>query len=119
MSLLNEIGFSVAEFGGDSFIIDALPLWIMQQPLRDMIINIARSFSEYGSKAAIREGLAENIIKNACAEADYALDDNNHEKINRLVSDLSKTEMPYISPKGNPTVLFKSYTELNTFFKKP
>ena len=27
LPLLNELGFDIAEFGGDSFIIDALPIW--------------------------------------------------------------------------------------------
>ena len=116
--LLNELGFDIAEFGGDSFIIDALPIWAGQQPINALIINAARAVVESGKQAAIRESLAENVIRVACAGAVRSKDQLTSDKMEKLILELSETEMPYISPRGKPTVLFKSYTELDGFFKR-
>ena len=116
--LLNELGFDIAEFGGDSFIIDALPIWAGQQPINALIINAARAVTESGKQAAIRESLAENVIRIACAGAVRSKGQLTSDKMDKLILELSETEMPYISPRGKPTVLFKSYTELDGFFKR-
>ncbi len=116
--LLNELGFDIAEFGGDSFIIDALPIWAGQQPINALIINAARVVAESGKQAAIRESLAENVIRIACAGAVRSKGQLTSDKMDKLILELSETEMPYISPRGKPTVLFKSYTELDGFFKR-
>ena len=116
--LLNELGFDIAEFGGDSFVIDALPIWAGQQPINSLIINAARAVVESGKQAAIRESLAENVIRIACAGAVRSKAQLTSDKMDKLILELSETEMPYISPRGKPTVLFKSYTELDGFFKR-
>ena len=116
--LLNELGFDIAEFGGDSFIIDALPIWAGQQPINALIINAAQAVVESGKQAAIRESLAENVIRVACAGAVRSKDQLTSDKMDKLILELSETEMPYISPRGKPTVLFKSYTELDGFFER-
>ena len=116
--LLNELGFDIAEFGGDSFIIDALPIWVGQQPINALIINAARAVAESGKQAAIRESLAENVIRVACSGAVRSKDQLTRDKMEKLILELSETKMPYISPSGKPTVLFKSYTELDGLFKR-
>ena len=73
---------------------------------------------ESGKQAAIRESLAENVIRVACAGAVRSKDQLTSDKMEKLILKLSETEMPYISPRGKPTVLFKSYTELDGFFER-
>ena len=36
----------------------------------------------------------------------------------KLVADLAKTEMPYTSPHGRPTLIYTSFTELNHKFSR-
>ena len=115
---MEELGFGISSFGGDTFLVDALPIWIQHQPIEPLLLETARALAEGGRRSAAREALADTIIKTACAGAVRASDTLTDEAIEKLVHDLARTEMPYTSPRGRPTLIFTSYTELERSFKK-
>ena len=116
--LLNELGFSINAFGSDTFLIDALPIWVQHQPLEPLLYETARALAEGGRSKAAREGLADIIMQTACAGAVRASDSLTDNAIEKLITDLAQTEMPYTSPRGRPTLIFTSYSELERSFQK-
>ena len=116
--LLNELGFSIDAFGSDTFLIDALPVWVQHQPLEPLLYETARALAEGGRSKAAREGLADIIMQTACAGAVRASDSLTDKAIEKLITDLAQTEMPYTSPRGRPTLIFTSYSELERSFQK-
>lgn len=116
--LLNELGFSINAFGSDTFLIDALPIWVQHQPLEPLLYETARALAEGGRSKAAREGLADIIMQTACACAVRASDSLTDKAIEKLIIDLAQTEMPYTSPRGRPTLIFTSYSELERSFQK-
>ena len=44
--LLNELGFSIDEFGSDTFLIDAIPIWVQHQPIEPLLYETARALAE-------------------------------------------------------------------------
>ena len=116
--LLNELGFSIDAFGSDAFLIDALPIWVQHQPLEPLLYETARALAEGGRSKAAREGLADIIMQTACAYAVRASDSLTDKAIEKLITDLAQTEMPYTSPRGRPTLIFTSYSELERSFQK-
>ena len=91
---------------------------MQHQPIEPLLYETARALAEGGRSKAAREGLAEIIMQTACAGAVRASDSLAEKAIEKLITDLAQTEMPYTSPCGRPTLIFTSYSELERSFQK-
>ena len=118
LEALKELGFGVSEFGGDTFIIDALPVYVQDQPAESLLVEIVRELEKAGKKSGARELVYEKIAQAACQTAVRTKDQLSEKEIEKLVADLAKTEMPYTSPRGRPTLIYTSFTELNRKFSR-
>jgi DNA mismatch repair protein MutL len=118
LAVLQELGFGVSEFGGDTFIIDALPIFVQNGPAESLLTEIARELEKAGKKCGTRELIQERIAQAACQTAIRVKDQLTEVEIEKLVADLAKTEMPYTSPRGRPTLIYTSFTELNRKFNR-
>ncbi|MEA2067652.1 MAG: DNA mismatch repair endonuclease MutL [Verrucomicrobiota bacterium] len=115
---LQELGFGVSEFGGDTFIVDALPVYVQDGPAESLLVEIVRELEKAGKKRGERELVQEQIAQAACQTAVRTKDQLSKREIEKLVADLAKTEMPYTSPRGRPTLIYTSFTELNRKFSR-
>ncbi|QBG48499.1 DNA mismatch repair endonuclease MutL [Verrucomicrobia bacterium S94] len=118
IDILNELGFGVSDFGGDTFMVDALPVYVQDNPVESMLIEIARALEKAGKKRGARELLQEQIAQTACQMAVRTSDQLSDAAIEKLVADLAGTEMPYTSPRGRPTLIFTSFSELDRKFSR-
>lgn len=116
--VLQELGFGVSEFGGDTFIVDALPIFVQDGPVESLLVEIARELEKAGKNRGSRELIQERIAQAACQTAVRTKDQLSEKEIEKLVADLAKTEMPYTSPRGRPTLIYTSFTELNRKFSR-
>ncbi len=114
---LDEMGFGISDFGQDSFLVDALPVHLQSGSPVAILSGIAKALERNGSAArAARTALQETVAQAACRASVKARESLSLIAIERLVEDLSKTEMPYTCPHGRPTLIFTSFTELNRKF---
>ena len=114
---LEEMGFGLSDFGQDTFLVDALPVHLQEGSPIVILSGIARALDKGGASArATRAALRETVAQAACRAAVKAGDSLSIEELEKLVSDLAKTEMPYTCPHGRPTLIFQSFTELNRKF---
>jgi len=118
LDLLQELGFGVSDFGGDSFIIDALPVYVQEGPAESLLVEIARELEQAGKQRGAREMLRERIAQAACQTAVRVRDQLTDREIEKLVTDLAATEMPYTSPRGRPTLIYTSFSELDRKFSR-
>ncbi len=118
LTTLQELGFGISEFGGDTFMVDALPVFVQNEPAESMLIEIVRELEKAGKKRGARELVREQIAQAACQSAVRKTDPLSDAAIERLVADLAKTEMPYTSPRGRPTLIYTSFTELDRKFSR-
>ena len=118
LDLLQELGFGVSEFGGDSFIVDALPIYVQEGPAESLLIEMARAMDKAGKQRGTRELLQDVVAQAACQTAVRVKDRLSDREIERLVADLATTEMPYTSPRGRPTLIYTSFTELDRKFSR-
>jgi DNA mismatch repair protein MutL len=118
IDVLQELGFGVSEFGGDTFIVDALPVYVQDGPAESLLVEIARELEKAGKKRGARELVQERIAQAACQTAVRTKDQLSDREIENLVAGLAKTEMPYTSPRGRPTLIYTSFTELNRKFSR-
>ncbi len=118
IAVLNELGFGVSDFGGDTFIVDALPVYVQDNPVESMLIEIAHELEKAGKKRGTRELLLEQVAQTACQMAVRTKDRLSESAIEKLVADLAQTDMPYTSPRGRPTLIYTSFTELDRKFSR-
>ncbi len=116
IDLFRKMGFGISEFGGDSFIIDALPLYFSATDPEKLLIETAHDLEQTGGRGGSGRLREDAIAQAACKAAVKARDRLSLEEIERLVVDLAKTEMPYTCPHGRPTLIFSSFNEINRKF---
>jgi len=116
IEILTRLGFGISEFGGDTFIVDAVPAAFGQLPARDMLMEAATAADQGGARGGIEHWSIERIARAACKAAVKAHDRLTLQEIERLVIDLAAAEMPYTCPHGRPTLIHMSFAELNRKF---
>ena len=113
---LADMGWSLEEFGTDTFKIEAIPQTIEHLPSAAVLSTIAQDLGEGPAKRGGERWRTDFIAKSiarACSRAPVKLD----EKLAvRMVEELSACRMPYVSPAGKPVMIFTSNRELNRKF---
>ncbi|HPC18649.1 MAG: DNA mismatch repair endonuclease MutL [Kiritimatiellae bacterium] len=115
LGLLRSMGFGVAEFGRDAFLVDALPVWIADVAAGSLLSDLADGLMQ-GGKMAAREWAQSLIAAIAGRQAMGLQRELTETELHALVRDLARAEMPYTSPRGKPTVILLSFRELNRKF---
>lgn len=116
VELLTVMGFGISEFGGDAFVVDAMPSYFADTGARELLIEVSTSLDTAGSRGGAGRWREESIAQAACKSAVKARDRLTLQEIEQLVIDLAQTEMPYTCPHGRPTLIFTSFHELNRKF---
>lgn len=115
LAAINQMGFGIEPFGEDTFKVESLPVWLAGQDPALLLSDIADALLQGGrpkDKAWIRPVIATAASKRAVAVA-HKMDDA---AWHALLKELARTEMPYTSPRGRPTMLLFSLSELNRKF---
>ncbi len=115
LDLLKKMGFGVAEFGADTFLVDALPVWVAGVAAGPLLSDIADGLMQ-GGKTSAKDWIQPLVASIAGKQAVGLQRELNDAELNALIRDLARTEMPYTSPRGKPTVILLSYRELNRKF---
>ncbi len=110
--LLREMGFGVSEFGGDTFIVDAVPAVLGALSMETVLREAARAAERGGRPGTTEHWSVEAVATAACKAAVKARDRLTLDEIERLVRDLAAADMPYTCPHGRPTLIHLSFSEL-------
>lgn len=116
MDLVKKMGVGIAEFGGDTFVVDAVPECLMNVSPRSLLMDLAACLEEAGQRAGTHRLMEERIAQAACKSAVKAMKSLTSEEIESLVVQLAETEMPYTCPHGRPTLIHFSWEELDKKF---
>lgn len=116
LDLMRHMGFGISEFGGDSFVVDALPPYFAAASVETLLVEVAQSLEAAGARGGAERWREQAIATAACKAAVKAQDHLRLEEIEQLVIDLARTQMPYTCPHGRPTLIFTSFRELNRKF---
>ena len=116
LDLLKKMGFGISEFGGETFVVDAMPAYVSDAGAASLLPEIAMVLETGGTRGGGDRWREEAIARTACRAAVRARAKLKLEELEQLVVDLSQTEMPYTCPQGRPTLIFTSYNELNRKF---
>lgn len=116
LARLRHMGFGISEFGGDAFMVDALPVCMGNSSAAALLISVAQTLEQGGQRGGTERWAEEAIAQAACKAAVKARDRLRLDEIEGLVVELAQTEMPYTCPHGRPTIIFMSFNELHRKF---
>lgn len=113
---IKKLGFDIAEFGNNTFVVNGLPSNITKGTEQKILENLLQAFKENQSKHPLsaQENLARSMAKNA---ATFATDNLGPAEIKTLVSELLACNFPKYCPFGRPVFNKLDRTELNKLFK--
>lgn len=121
-SLLEEMNFVIEEFGVNSIIVKAHPLWLggayepvelneMIKSIIDMVIKKEKQFD----LDRFRDHIAATT---ACKMSIKANTNITTEEMQHLIDDLRNCDNPFNCPHGRPTVIFYTKGDLEKMFKR-
>ncbi len=119
---LKRAGFEMEPFGGDAFVVRAVPASLAQSHIKAQEgpeATLRAIVEEMVEKTVSRRLLLpadEVLISASCKMAVKAGDPLTFEEMNALVGDLLKSENPYTCPHGRPIIIELSNTDLDRKF---
>ncbi|MDI6782941.1 MAG: DNA mismatch repair endonuclease MutL [bacterium] len=118
ISELQNYGFDLEPFGGNTYTLRAVPEFIVDTDYRQLILDIIDNLSTIGKRLPIEEMQERMVTFLVCRSAVKAGDIQQIEEWKKLVYDLQWTTSPYTCPHGRPTIIRLSKSELEKRFKR-
>lgn len=116
LSVLQRMGIGLEEFGSTSFKLDCLPNCLSADDPERVLLDIIDELQS-ATPATSRMRLAEElIVQTVCRYAVRGSDDLSAAEQTRLIEDLLACDLPYCDPRGRPTMVEFSYSELRRKF---
>jgi DNA mismatch repair protein MutL len=115
LPMLNATGFSIEPFGGNSYLLRAVPSILVVPDIRAAMIDILEMLRQGDDPLATQaeERLIAAVCKRAAIKAGQTL---SQEEMQQLVRQLEQCESPRTCPHGRPTVLHFSVDQLEKEF---
>ena len=118
MDVLNNIGLLIEEFGNNSIIVKAHPVWFpkgFENQYINKVIETVLNYNEPFDLVKFNEKVAINL---SCKMAIKANEYISPEEAIALIKNLQKCEQPFNCPHGRPTTLIYTVSELEHLFKR-
>jgi DNA mismatch repair protein MutL len=117
---LRRYGFDIDPFGGESFVVRAIPADLSHRNPEAILRDLAADFNEeWGAgKSAMERAIDAVVASASCHGAIKANMPLGPVEMDRLVKELIKTEDPYHCPHGRPVFVKISTAELLKWFKR-
>jgi len=116
--LLREMNFDIDEFGINSVIIKAHPVWIPNEYEEDNIRKILETVI-YREKNFDLQLFYDHVSATAACKMSIKANTNiTLEEMDNLISDLRKCENQFNCPHGRPPVIYYSKQDLEKMFKR-
>ena len=114
---IRELGLAVSEFGPETFLVESLPDWISGEDPAAFLSDLADALAQGGSARGTDwlHSLVAEVASRRAVSSNHPLDTAAQ---HALLRDLSRTAMPYTSPRGRPTVILFPYRELDRKFNR-
>ena len=116
LPILTEMGFEIEDFGGDGFLVRALPEVMSGASAKAVLEETARAIVEAGprkGRARWREELVAAAASRSAVRTRRPLDER---ELVPILMELAACSMPYATPAGRPTMIHVSRRDLDRRF---
>ena len=115
---LKELGLEIEPFGGNTFVVKAIPVLLAEREVKPLIIEIVEKFVEIGAAPGLAEALEKCRMIMACHGAIRANQALTEKQIKGLLNQLDECQNPSHCPHGRPTWLRWELRTLEKSFKR-
>jgi len=116
LDALRAMGFSIEEFGPDTFKIDALPAFVNVADVASLLSDVAAELLELGRAARVEELHRRLLLLLICKGSVTFNQPLALPEMQALVDRLQTTATPWTCPHGRPTMIVIPYDELEKRF---
>ena len=118
LNLLNQMGFSIREFGMQTFLVDSYPELIKEKEVASAIQQIICDLTSFCHSNQLKQIRKEELAAIACRQAMRLRGKLSLAEAQLLIDQLFKSSQPFQSPKGDPIFAFIPFQALAKFFEK-
>jgi DNA mismatch repair protein MutL len=115
---ITKLGFDFEHFGGNSFVLRAVPILMGKTPDLKLIKEIISDITDIGKDNSFSEKLEEIINYLSCHKSIRGGDDLSLNSIRNLIIDLANCKDSFHCAHGRPTLKFFSFKDLDKLFKR-
>ena len=113
---IDRIGFSIREFGGNTYIISAVPALAGLANARELFLDILEQFGSENNKGDAGGFLDTILATMACKAAVKAGTNLSTPEIDTLLNDMTRADLFTHCPHGRPVVKFFTRDEVKKWF---
>lgn len=118
MNILEDLKFKIEEFGINSIIVKAHPMWLPKGYEEDAIRKIIEIVIQTRKDFSIEKFNEKVATMMSCKYAIKANTRLTMEEMEALISDLRNCKNPFNCPHGRPTMIYYSNYDLEKLFKR-
>ena len=115
---LTQLGLEIEPFGGNTFVVKAVPLLLAERDVKPLIVDIVEKIVEIGSCPGLAQTLDQCRMIMACHGAIRAHQALSEKQIKGLLSQLDDCQNPSHCPHGRPTWLRWELRALEKSFQR-
>ena len=112
-----DFGFEIEPFGGREYSISAVPSSLLGMTEEELFLEMLDHLTADGSKDAF-ELFTARLATMACKAAVKGNHSMSPQEADKLIDELLTLENPYNCPRGRPTIIAMSKTEIEKKFKR-
>lgn len=114
---LHKLGFEIEPFGGNEYVIKAVPTELFGISEKDLLFDIIDQYSLEGRKAT-PDTVLSKLATMACKAAIKGNMNISLLEAKALIEELMSLDNPYNCPHGRPTMIFMSKSDVEKRFKR-
>ena len=114
---LYKLGFEIEPFGGNEYVIKAVPTELFGISEKDLLFDIIDQYSLEGRKAT-PDTVLSKLATMACKAAIKGNMNISRLEAKALIEELMSLDNPYNCPHGRPTMIFMSKSDVEKKFKR-
>ena len=115
---ISAMGFEIEPFGGNAFVIKAVPALLAGQAAGHIVREIVEKIADIGVAGDMTEAIDESLKMLACHSAIRARQKLSEKEMGELLQQLDTCENPSHCPHGRPTWIRWTNTDLQKAFKR-
>ena len=115
---LFDFGLEIAPFGGDTFVVKAVPLLLKNKEIKLLVLEMAEKIAQIGFSSGMETVLNQCLELMACHGAIRANQRLSDKEIRDLLHQLDTCGQPSNCPHGRPTWIQWSFKDVEKLFKR-
>ena len=118
MPNLIDFGLEIVPFGGDTFVVKAVPLLLKNKEIKPLVVEMVEKTAQIGFSSGMETVLDQCLELMACHGAIRANQRLSDKEIQELLHQLDTCDQPSNCPHGRPTWIRFSFKDLEKLFKR-